>query len=156
MIRERKSISYRSRFGKIIASTQAFFRSVRRARRLMLDAKLEEEHVILATSALVVSNNLMGDSLPPIAERLDQGILGIYAVKSHYWLDLLRLSKDAAIGQWKDNPTVDIYTAQSLTIKRASRSHRNLTVSVDGELHEFKSGIEIESKPKSLKVLMPF
>lgn len=155
MIRERKTITYRSRLGKIMASTQAFLRSVRRARRLMLDTRLGDEHVMFATSALIVSNNVLGDGLPPIAERLDDGLLGVYSINSHHWLDLLRLSKDAAMGQWKNNRAIDVHTAQSLVIKQASRARRDLTASVDGELHDYAGGIEIEIKPKSLKVLAP-
>jgi diacylglycerol kinase family enzyme len=156
MIRERKNIGYQSRVGKIMASTQAFLRIVRRARRMMLDATLGEEHVFFTTSALIVSNNELGDSLPPIAERLDGDTLGIYSVKSHHWLDLLWLSKDAALGRWKSNGAIDIHTAKSLTITPAPRFRRSdITVSVDGELRRFTGKIEIDIRPKSLKVLKP-
>jgi diacylglycerol kinase family enzyme len=155
MIRERQSIGYKSRIGKIAASTRAFLRTVRRVRRLQLDARLGEEHVICPASALIVSNNVINNSLPPIADRLDEGVLGVYLVKSHHWLDLLRLSKDAIIGRWKESAVVEVRTAQSVTINRASHRRRGLKVSIDGELHKFTGVIEIDIKPKSLKVLVP-
>jgi diacylglycerol kinase family enzyme len=135
------------------ASAVAFLLTLRRARRLMFDAKLGDDHVVLETVALIVSNNIYGGGLPALAERLDAGLLGVYSLKSHHWIDLARLWKDATLGRWKDNVAMEVHAAQSIHIERRHRPHRTLTVAVDGELREIRGAIEVEIEPRSLRVL---
>lgn len=156
MVKLRETMSYGSRAGKILASWRAFVRTLRRPPSLSLEAEAEDgRRWQIKAPALVVSNNLLLEGLPPVSARLDEGILGVYTLQSTTWPDLLSLTKDVVMGQWQRSALMDVREVEHIAIARARRPWKSMTVSVDGELIRVKGRIDIAIKPKSLRVLRP-
>jgi diacylglycerol kinase family enzyme len=156
LIKVRDKMEYGSRLGKMWASVRAFLFALRRPPRLALEASFEGKRKILDTPALVISNNLYGDSHLPFPDRLDEGLLGIYACTSTDWTEIAKLAADVVLGNhWTNNPILEMHQAHEITVVRAYNKSRPLLASIDGELVSLRGNVRIESNARSLKVLIP-
>jgi diacylglycerol kinase family enzyme len=156
LIKVREKMAYGSRLGKMLASCRAFVLALRQPPLLTLEIAFEGKSNIVQTPALVVSNNLYGDTHLPFPDRLDEGVLGIYTCTSMEWAEIAKLAADVVLGNhWTDNPVVEMHRAGEVTIRRAYRSYRPLSVSIDGELARLTGDVKVEVVARSLKVLGP-
>ena len=123
---------------------------------LALEISFEGKTKILRTPALIVSNNLYGDTHLPFPDRLDEGVLGIYACISTNWTDIAKLAADVVLGNhWTNNPTLEVHKAREVIVAPAYPQLRPLSASIDGELTVFRGNIKVETVARSLKVLVP-
>jgi diacylglycerol kinase family enzyme len=123
--------------------------------RLALRTRLNGEVLDLDTPALIVSNNVYGRDHLPYADRLDQGVLGIYACTSTRPADLALLSLEALLGRWHDNGCVTVLTAKSVSIERRRARKKTVTATLDGELTSLPTPVTATIRPGALTVLVP-
>jgi diacylglycerol kinase family enzyme len=134
---------------------KAYARTIRRPKVLSLRMSVDGVSKDLRTPALVISNNLYGGTYLPYADKVDEGILGIYLCTSRRWPDLLKLTADVMLGNWWNNTCVEIMTGRSVRIEVLGRRRKSIPASVDGELVRFTGPIEAKIVPRALEVLMP-
>ena len=80
--------------------------------------------------------------------RLDEGLLGLYAVKPMSKLALLRLAFDLLRGRWRDNLNIEESHGRRVIIEKRRRfggKSRGIVATIDGELTLFQSPLEIRS-----------
>ena len=155
LIKLREKMQYGSRMGKVVANFKAFSMAMKKPPVVRLTAKLANETLDVSTPALVISNNLLGKKLIPYAERLDQGVLGVYVLTTARWTDFASITASAVTGDWTENAAIDVREAETVTIQRTSRGSKPLVASLDGELISLRGKIVAKILPKVLKVLIP-
>lgn len=158
MVRIRERLGYSSRYTKMLGSLRAFISVVFNPKSLRLGVTVDGYPRVLKTPALIVSNNVYEDSMWLKPANLDDGLLGIYALRPMPLLDYLKLAFDLLRGQWRRNLNVDEWQGRSVKVKRFHRYRkpaRHITITADGELLLIEMPVSIEIEPKGLTVLMP-
>lgn len=111
----------------------------------------------MRTASLIVSNNQfaahtqIGDNQFK-KDSLQDGKLGIYALKSRGWMERLRFFLKLGIGGWKSDPLVKEWVSPQVNI---STREQNMLVSLDGEPVDIKTPLRFSIKPLALKLLVP-
>lgn len=154
VVHEREKNRHPSRFAKILASLRAYLRALFRQKSFRAQLTINGAPHKGRFSFLVVSNNVYGDGHMPYADRLADGLLGVYSAAPLSPLAGVRLGADLARGAWRSNPDLDFKPAQEVTVHltRFIRRRRGL---IDGELLRLRSKSEIRILPGALKVLKP-
>jgi diacylglycerol kinase family enzyme len=154
LIRLREKATFRSRLGKIWASLRAgvytFVSPPRLKARLEVDGRVLD----VTTAGIGITNNLFGEGHLPYADTPDDGVLGVYVTLAWRKRDLARFVMNMALGRWKENAHVDIYTAETVTLRLMSH-HRRFGCAIDGELHDLAEETTLKILPGVLKVLIP-
>lgn len=153
MVAEREKISYGSRYSKMLGSARAFLRVIRNPRRFSVSIKTDETTVEFRTAGLVVSNNPLGKGHLPYADRLDEGVLGLYVTTARGWVQLVRVTAAAAIGGAAESPLVEYHATQAADIRLGR--HKTVPTTLDGELIRLPGPLKIEIVAGGLKVLRP-
>lgn len=99
MIRVRDKLSYGSRWGKIMAGSQAWWTVLRRPPRLNVRMLADGETIERRTAIILVSNNPLGEGHLPYPDDLRQGKLGLYFSTSRRWQDLIALGARMTLGE---------------------------------------------------------
>lgn len=154
LIRLREKQNFVSRLGKIRATLQATFATLFRAPRLKLLLELESGTRELSTKSLGVTNNLFGEGHLPYAEKLDEGVLGIYWAQTSGRRDIVCFALNVALGRWRGNGHMEMVSARKATLRVVSRLS-GLQYAMDGELGELSQVTEFRIHPATLKVLLP-
>lgn len=144
------------RVSKMLASALALRAAIRRPP--VLDLRLTEDGADrrLATAGLIVSNNPYGDGHLPYADEPATGLLGVYAVRSSRWTDLVQLIAAILWGTWRRDPNVSTRSARAVTIAAArAEGPSSLTATVDGELIRLPLPARVTKEPKALRVIVP-
>jgi len=155
LVKTRERMKYRSRVGKMFASVRAFLSTLRRPKQLALEIAIDGEAKVFRTPALVISNNLYGETLLPFADKVDEGVLGVYICTSRKWPDLIKLTADVMLGNWANNPCVETFAVHTVAIAPLGRDRKPITASLDGELVQFIGRISVKILPRALTVLVP-
>jgi diacylglycerol kinase family enzyme len=151
MIRVRERLRYGSRLGKILASIQAWWMVVRRPPRLSVQIRADSEELSKRTTAILISNNPLGEGHLPYADDLEQGQLGLYIANSRRWRDLLELAARVTFGEI-ETPLLDRRLAKDIEI---ALDRPIVNASVDGEIVSLESPLRLEVHPRRLAVLKP-
>ena len=154
LVKLRESLSYKSRAGKMLASTRAALGAVLNPPSFNADlltrGRLERRH----TAGISVSNNPLDEGHLPIADRLDRGVLGIYVVPPLTLPVMLRLAFGLLRGKFRSLPEVVDREAREATL--FFPHNRSGTVGViDGELEKLPDRIDLKIHPKALRVVVP-
>lgn len=155
MVRLREKMGYSSRWTKMLGSVKAFLRLMRRPRNLNVHLDTDDLSRKVKASAVVISNNVYGDTLLPYQQKLDDGILGIYVFKPVGWRPTIGLIGRALVGRWKTSAEVDVLTAGKVGIRSKKGKSKSHVVSIDGEIERLKFPIFAQIEPKALRVLVP-
>lgn len=155
LIKLRQKMRYGSRMGKVVANFKAFSLAMKKPPVIRLSVRLNGKTIDFATPALVVSNNLLGKNILPYAGRVDQGVLGVYALATARWSEFASITASAITGDWTEHPAIDVRAAERISIARSGKDPRPLVASIDGELVSLKGRIAVRILPKALKVLIP-
>ncbi len=154
LVQNREELQYRSRFGKMIASLRATLSMLSRPpaflTRMTLDGETQEQ----VFSMIAVANNPYGEGHMPYADRLDQGVLGVYSAGKIDTGAGMRLSTDLVLGSWRTNENMREETAREVVLQ-FPRHKRKARAVIDGELVPLRRKISIEIIPGALKVLVP-
>jgi diacylglycerol kinase family enzyme len=154
MTRLRERMHYASRLQKFLAAIRAYVLAVRHAPLLRLDLNAGGATRTIEASILIVSNNVLGQGPGhlPYADNPDEGLLGLYFCTSGAPIDLIALSAAALAGQWHDNPQLEAFVIDSVSIDMGSK---RAELSIDGELVHLTSPLNIRALPGALQVLRP-
>ncbi len=152
MIRLRERLSYASRVGKILASTQAWWIVVRQPPRLDVRIRADNEEFRRRTAAILVSNNPLGEGHLPYADDPRQGRFGLYVATSRRWRHLTQLAAQIILGEISDNPLLERWQVEQVEIALAARSG---AASVDGEIVSLESPLKFTLHHGGLSVLKP-
>lgn len=154
LIRLREQRQFASRLGKIRASFHAGFNAFLQPPRIKVDLELDGRHMKVATSSIGITNNLFGEGHLPYTDTPDGGVLGIYVTRARRRRDLLRFVANMAMGRWRLNDQVDIFTAREVILTVRSQ-HGKFGCAIDGELEDLAAKTVLRILPATLKVLVP-
>jgi diacylglycerol kinase family enzyme len=152
MIRIRERLSYSSRIGKILAGLQAWWMVLRRPPRSAVRMQADDQTLLRRATAILVSNNPLGEGHLPYADDLEGGKLGLYVTGSRRWGELLQLAARLTLGDIAENPALEKWYARSIELN-LSKPRSN--ASVDGEIVPLETPIRFRIVPRGLKVLQP-
>lgn len=154
LVRIRNGMTYKSRFGKILASVRAATETV--SRPLIFDVVIRTANGIenRRAMAISISNNVLGEGHVPYAEQLDQGVLGVYVFKPMPPLELARLALSAMVGTWKHHPLVSERQVEEVTLSFPRRKASAKAV-IDGELIDLDKRVELKMHRGALQVILP-
>lgn len=159
MVKIREKLGYSSRYTKMLGSVRALISVLFNAKTLRLGVSIDKDaRLVLKTPALIISNNVYEDSMWLKPANLDDGRLGIYALRAMPLLEYIKLAFDLMRGQWRRNLNVDEWQGCSVSVERFHRYRkpsRHLTATADGELLLVDLPVSIVINPKALSVLMP-
>lgn len=154
LIKLRETANFRSRLGKIWASLRAgvyaFINPPKLKARLEVDGRVLD----VTTAGIGITNNLFGEGHLPYTDTPDGGVLGVYVTRARRKRDLARFLLNMALGRWRTNAQVDIYTAQTVRLKLVSH-HRRFGCAIDGELYPLEEETHLKILPGVLRVLTP-
>lgn len=154
MVRLRNSYSFKSRLGKIMATTRAaagvildppVFTVV-----IDVDGKSERRKV----SAIAVSNNQYGNDSLLYADSLTGGRLGVYVSKPLSSAGMTKLAADILARRFRENENIDEIGASCVHLYFPKLVARANAV-IDGELVPLERDVTIRLHPGELKVLAP-
>lgn len=157
LVRLRERIGYNSKLTKMLSGLRALWAILKKPASLRFEAEIDGRMRRIKSPAVIVSNNLYGESALPFQDKLDDGVLGLYIFKSVRLRAAFAMVRSFLRGSWKESPHVIEGQAQRIVIKRLKkrwRNRRRVIVSIDGELKTLPLPIEIIVKPKSLKLLV--
>lgn len=154
LVRIRNGMTYRSRFGKILASVRAATETV--SRPLIFDAVIRTANGIenRRAMAIAISNNVLGEGHVPYAENVDQGVLGVYVFKPMPPVEVARLALSLLVGTWKHHPLVSERQVEEVTLSFPRRKASAKAV-IDGELIDLEKRVELKIHRGALRVIVP-
>jgi len=159
IVKVREKLGYSSRLTKMLAGLRAVAAVLLSARSMRLWLALGGgEAVETRTPALAVSNNIYESSMMLKQARLDEGVLGVYALSPMTPGAFLRLALDLLRGRWRENLNVKERRATAVRIVRRrhyGRNARSIKATIDGELTLFDLPLLIESVPGAVQLLVP-
>jgi diacylglycerol kinase family enzyme len=154
LVRIRDELTYRSRFGKMLASVRAVGGAIVNPPRFAVEIETAAGREQRVASGIAVSNNPAGEGHIPYADALDQGLLGVYIAKPMSSWALLRLLVRVLVGRWRNHPAVLEKEVTELTLMFPRRK-RSAQAVIDGELIELEPRVAIKVHPGALQVLAP-
>ena len=152
IIRLRERMRYSSRSGKLWAGLQAGWSVLRRPPTLGVRIALDGEPLERRASAILVSNNRLGEGHLPYADGLEQGRLGLYVNTSERWTDLVELGARMGLGEYSHNPLLESWAARRIDL---SFQKGPVKASVDGEIVRLRSPARVSIADGGLLVLAP-
>lgn len=154
LVRIRETISYHSRWGKILATLRAFRLAMSRPPRFAVEIRMPLGTEVREASGITVSNNLLGEGHIPHADAMNRGVLGVYVAEPMSTQALAKLCFQVMVGAWKANPLVSEkeVTSVSLSFRKRKSSAQAL---IDGELVKLEDCVDIEIHPRALNVIVP-
>jgi diacylglycerol kinase family enzyme len=159
IVRIREKLGYSSRLTKILAGTRALISVLLKPQSQRLSLEVDGRSRDIKAPVLIVSNNIYEDSAWLKQAKLDEGLLGVYALKPMSRLALLRVAMDLLRGRWRDNLNIAEEHARSVQVafsrRRFGRRKRSIWASIDGELSLLDLPLTITSEPGVLSMLVP-
>lgn len=154
LVRIREGFVYRSRLGKLLASTRAIAAAMVRPPLFEVEIRTAAGVERRLASAVNVSNNLFEEGHIPHAGSLDAGTLGIYTVAPMSSWAMARLCSSVLLGRWKQNPDISEREVQAVTLHFPKRK-RSAQALIDGELIDLPRQVVLRSHPAGLRVVLP-
>lgn len=154
MVRFREKIAYRSRLGKMWATTRAIALAFRKLPKVELLINVDGRTERLLCSAIAVSNNLYGPDHLPFADDPKGGVLGVYICTDRNLNRVAKLTFDIFTGKWRNNPSLVVKTAKHVQLAHKGKPRSNRAVR-DGEMELLDDLSEVELHPLGLSVMVP-
>jgi diacylglycerol kinase family enzyme len=153
MVRYRNAYTYRSRFGKMSASTRAALGVVFNPPEFVVDFEAnglrERRHV----AAVSVSNNPFGANTLLYADDLRSGELGFYTAGPLRPPGVARLAIDMLRGRFHDNADVIVMHAREVSL-HFPRLRSKANCVMDGELLPLTRDVALKLHAGELKVMV--
>ncbi len=153
MVRYRNAFTYRSRIGKMSASTRAAFGVVFNPPEFYVEFQAENVRERRHVSAISVSNNPFGENALLYADDLTTGTLGFYTAKPMKPFGVARLAFDMLRGRFRENADVIVMHTHELDLHFPKMSPKANCV-MDGELHPLAQDVSLKLHPGELKVMV--
>lgn len=154
LVKLRSAIEYKSRIGKMMASTRAAAGALVRPPVFRADLVMGRGTERRMVAGISVSNDPLEEGHIPHAEHLDAGVLGIYVVKPLSPWVLMKLFFGVMRGRWKSAPEVIEREAKEVSINFPRRKSDAMAV-IDGELIKLDQTVHLKIHPGALKIVMP-
>ncbi|WP_268881965.1 diacylglycerol/lipid kinase family protein [Jiella pelagia] len=154
MVRFRERITYRSRLGKMWATTRAIALAFKKLPKVEILINVDGRTERLLCSAIAISNNLYGPGHLPFADNPKGGVLGVYVCTEREINRVAKLTLDIFTGKWRDNPSLIVKTAHHVQLAHRGKPRSNRAVR-DGELELLDDLSKVELHPLALSVLVP-
>ncbi len=151
----REQIRGRTDLAAKLAFLGYFIRRLSRIRRFAAeitphagDPRIERVH------SIAVVNNDYGEGLGQFFHRprLDAGMLSLYLIRSLTLRDTLRLVGEMLIGNWRQDPALEIENVHSIVVRTRRKRIRAM---VDGEVEALTGPLRFRILPLALTVLAP-
>lgn len=155
LVKLRDEMDYGSRFGKMRASTKAFYQSIIQPPSIAFSLELDEQIIATKAAGLGISNNLFGLGLLPYAEKLDQGRLGVYLTRARKASDILSVCLHLLLRRAEDHDALETYHSTHAVLRIIIKPGQTLYSVIDGELTPLAQETEIIQHPLALNVLRP-
>jgi len=152
IVRFRDRLSYSSRGGKILAGMQAWWAVLRKPPRLDVIVQADGQSAARRATAILISNNTLGEGHLPYADDLQGGRLGLYLTESARWHDLIELAARMSLGEFSHNPLLETWQAQNIEI---ALEREDVRASVDGEIVTLRPPLRFSVRKGGLTVLKP-
>lgn len=106
------------------------------------------------TRGVIVSVNPLAEivSRVPFRDKLDAGLLAVYAARERGYLTLFKLATAIFAGRARNDPDIAYCETPVLTI---DTSREWLTILNDGEIRRVRTPLRFGVKPAALKVIVP-
>lgn len=153
MVRYRNSYSYRSRLGKMRASTRAALGVVLNPPEFEVEFQAQGVREHRRVSAVSVSNNPFGENALLYADNLTGGELGFYTANPLRPLGVARLAFDLLRGKVRENANVMIMHPAEVEL-HFPKLHSKANCVMDGELLPLQRDVALKLHPGELKVLV--
>lgn len=154
MVKLRESLTYKSRIGKMLASTRAAVNAATHAPNFWVEIRTGRGVERRRTAGISISNNPLDEGHLPLADNLDRGVLGIYIVQPLTTRGMLRLAFGLLRGKFKSLPEVNDREAREATIRFPRKTSSAMAV-IDGELIKLPERIDLKIHPGALRVVLP-
>jgi diacylglycerol kinase family enzyme len=153
LVRFRNSYTYRSRVGKMLASSRAALGVIFNPPEFDVQFELDGKHENRRVSAISVSNNPFGQNTLFYADDLTTGNLGFYLAKPMKPWGVARLAFDMMRGKFRENADVMVMNTRVLHLNFPRKSSKANCV-IDGELLPLATDIFLKLHPGELKVMV--
>jgi diacylglycerol kinase family enzyme len=153
MVRYRNSYTYRSRLGKMRASTRAAFGVVLNPPEFEVEFEALGVRERRKVSAVSVSNNPFGENALLYADTLTSGELGFYTANPLKPWGVARLAIDLLRGKVRENADVMIMHPAEVHLHFPKLSSKANCV-MDGELLPLARDVALKLHPGELKVIV--
>jgi len=154
LVKLRESLPYKSRLGKMLASSRAALGAILSPPRFTAEVLTRGRLERRSTAGISVSNNPLDEGHLPLADRLDRGVLGIYLVAPLTLPVMMRLTLGLLRGKFRSLPEVIDREVSAATIFFPRRKSGSMGV-VDGELIKLPDRVDLKLHPGALQVLVP-
>ncbi len=153
MVRYRNSYSFRSRLGKMRASTRAALGVVMNPPEFEVEFEALGVRERRRVSAVSVSNNPFGENALLYADDLRSGELGFYTAKPLKPLGVAKLAFDMLRGKVRDNADIMVMHPAEVNL-HFPKMRATANCVMDGELLPLARDIRLRLHPGELKVLV--
>jgi diacylglycerol kinase family enzyme len=154
LVKLREQLNYRSRIGKMAASSRAAAGAVLNPPSFTVEITSAHGLERRRVAGLSVTNNPLDEGHLPIADRLDRGVLGIYLVRPLTPRSAMRLGLGLVRGKFKSLPEIVDREVREATLRFPRKKPGALAV-VDGELSILSGRVDLKIHPAALKVVLP-
>lgn len=154
MVHVRERYEYRSRIGKMWASTKAGWAAALHPPSMKVTLDVDGRTIDVTTAGVSISNNLFGEGHLPYADKPDGGTLGIYVASAVTRLDVLKVLIATLIGRWRSSDQMALYEGRRVSVTVRSKLRRWACV-MDGEICQLQTTTLVEVDPGTLRVLVP-
>lgn len=154
LVRLREKLTYRGRYGKILASARAFLAAMVDPPSFLAEVRTPRGVERRYYSAIQVTANPVGAGPLPHPDGLERGRLGFYAAPPLTMRDTFQLVLDVLMGTWRANPFVSEREVRELTLSFPQRTSSAMAT-IDGELVPLPERVEIKVHPGALRVVAP-
>ena len=144
----------RLRYRLVRAWLRAFSRAHSPRWLVEIDGKAAK---VRAASLAILPNGLADRSGQPLRrDRLDGGVLDLYALKRFTLAHLVEIAVRVMTGRLRGDPDITETRAQRITIHRAGRkSAKSIRAINDGETHLIEPPLVYQLRPRALRVMAP-
>lgn len=153
MVRYRESYSFRSRLGKITASTRAAVGVIFNPPDFEIEFDVDGHHESRHVSAVSVSNNPFGRDTLMYADDVTAGHLGFYTAPPLSPPGVAKLALDVLRGKFRDNPVITEMSGYALDL-HFPKVDRKINCVIDGELLPMGRDVALRIHPGELKLLV--
>lgn len=154
MVRLRDSYTFKSRLGKIMATTRAAGGVILDPPVFTVDLAVDGRQERRKVSAIAVSNNQYGNDSLLYADTLTGGQLGLYIAKPLSPARMAKLAADILARRFRTNENIDEIGCERVHL-HFPKLYSKARAVVDGELVPLERDVTIRLHAGELKVLAP-
>jgi diacylglycerol kinase family enzyme len=153
MVRYRESYSFKSKFGKIRASTRAALGVIFNPPEFVIEFGVDGKRERRKVSAISVSNNHFGQNSLMYADDVTGGHLGFYTAAPLKPAGVAKLAVDILRGKFRDSPHITEMSVEAVDLHFPAARHKIHCV-IDGELLPIGRNVALRVHPGELKLLV--